>query len=248
VNRLLIIPAAGRGTRLGWPGPKVLYPVAGRPMIEHLFERYSPWVDRVVVVVSPAAEEAVRAGLASAGLEAECAVQPAPDGMLPAILCARPAVEQHQPRHVWITWCDQIGISAGTARRLAREIDGHPSAALVFPTVRQQPPYIHFARDRDGGITQVLQKREGDAMPDVGESDAGLFALTLDTYQDRLTEYDRIALTGGQTRERNFLPFIPWLAARATVRTFTVPDAREAIGVNAPEDVRELETYLRGRA
>jgi bifunctional UDP-N-acetylglucosamine pyrophosphorylase/glucosamine-1-phosphate N-acetyltransferase len=248
MTRLLVIPAAGRGTRLGWDGPKLLYPIGGQPMIDYLFERYASLVDRVVLVVAPAAKELVRRHLRLRGWDAECLTQTEPAGMLPAILCARPAVERYRPRQIWITWCDQIAISAGTAQRLAREIDGDPAAALVFPTVRQQPPYIHFARDGDGRISQVLQRREGDRMPEVGESDAGLFALALETYRDRLTEYDRLAGAGGQTKERNFLPFIPWLAARAAVRTFDLPDTREAIGVNSPDDVRALETYLRERA
>jgi bifunctional N-acetylglucosamine-1-phosphate-uridyltransferase/glucosamine-1-phosphate-acetyltransferase GlmU-like protein len=247
VTRLLVIPAAGRGTRLGWNGPKLLYPVSGKPMIDYLFERYAPLIDRVVIVVAPDAVKLVRGHLTVRGWDAECVVQTEPAGMLPAILCSGPTVERYQPRQIWITWCDQIAISAGTAQRLARELDDDPTAALVFPTVRQQPPYIHFAREADGRISHVLQRREGDTMPAVGESDAGLFALAVETYRHALAEYDRLAGAGRRTNERNFLPFIPWLAARAVVRTFNVPNPREAIGVNSPDDVRTLETYLRGR-
>jgi bifunctional UDP-N-acetylglucosamine pyrophosphorylase/glucosamine-1-phosphate N-acetyltransferase len=248
VTRLLIIPAAGRGTRLGSDGPKVLFPVAGRPMLDHLLDRYGPFVDRVVVVVAPAAEELVRRHLRAIGRDAECVVQPEPTGMLPAILCARPAVDAARPRHVWITWCDQIAISVQTVERLAAELEREPAAALVFPTVRQEPPYIHFARRPDGRIAGVRQRREGDDMPAVGESDTGLFGLSLDTYLDRLGEFDRLGGSGDGTNERNFLPFIPWLAARATVTTFQVPDVREAIGVNTPDDLRVLEAYLGGRS
>jgi bifunctional N-acetylglucosamine-1-phosphate-uridyltransferase/glucosamine-1-phosphate-acetyltransferase GlmU-like protein len=217
-------------------------------MLDHLFRRYGPFVSQVVVVVAPAAADAIADHLREAGVDAECVPQVQPTGMLPAILCARPAVEAARPDQVWITWCDQIGISANTVADLAAAFDHAPEPALVFPTVRQAPPYIHFARDADGRISQVLQRREGDAMPPVGESDAGLFGLSLDTYLDRLIEFDRLAPAGGGTNERNFLPFIPWLAGRATVRTFAVPDAREAIGVNTLDDVRVLEAYLSGRA
>ena len=248
MTRLLVIPAAGRGTRLGWHGPKVLYPVAGRPMLDHLLQRYATLVDEVVVVVAPEAEGLVRQHLGASPVNADCVIQAEPAGMLPAILAARPAVEAARPRDVWITWCDQIAISAGTVQRLASERDRHPDAALVFPTVRQEPPYIHFVRDASGRIANVLHRREGDAMPPVGESDAGLFALSLDAYLDQLTEYDRLGIAGGRTKERNFLPFIPWLAARATVRTFDLQDPQEAIGVNTAADRRALEAHLRDRA
>jgi bifunctional N-acetylglucosamine-1-phosphate-uridyltransferase/glucosamine-1-phosphate-acetyltransferase GlmU-like protein len=247
-TRVLIIPAAGRGSRLGWDGPKALCPVAGKPMIDHLLERYASVVDRIVVVVSPAAAPAFERHFRTAGRAVECVAQPEPTGMLPAVLCARPAVETQRPDEVWITWCDQIGISAPTVRRLVEALDGDPGAALVFPTVRQAPPYIHFVRDAAGRIAGVLQRRDGDAMPDAGESDAGLFAMRRDGYLRDLVEYDRLAPAAAGARERNFLPFIPWLAGRATVRTVDLGDAREAVGVNTPDDLRAVEAYLRERA
>ena len=50
------------------------------------------------------------------------------------------------------------------------------------------------------------------------------------------------------TGERNFLPFIPWIAARAPVVTFPCTDEREAIGVNTPEELALVEEYLKERA
>jgi len=248
VTRLLVVPAAGRGTRLGFDGPKALYPVNGRPMLGHLLDLYAPWVDHVVVVAAPAARPAFRDFLAAARVSVECVVQPTPTGMLPAILCARPIVAARAPDHVWITWCDQVAISPDTARRLADDTTQHPEAALVLPTARQSPPYIHLARDTQGRIARILQRREGDAMPVEGESDTGLFALRRDAYLEDLVAYDRsLPPSGTGTGERNFLPFIPWLAARHPVRTFAVAHAEEAVGLNTPEDVQTLERYLRER-
>ncbi len=247
MSRLLIIPAAGRGSRLGWNGPKALCPVAGRPMIDWLLERYSAFVDRVVVVVSPAAAPAFRPYLERRSPFVECVLQAEPTGMLPAILCARTAIQKHRPDEVWITWCDQAGVSRKTVERLAAELNEHPGVACVFPTVRQEPPYIHFVRDSDGRIEGVRQRREGATMPPVGESDAGLFAMRREAYLDDLVEYATAAPAGDGTHEQNFLPFLPWLAQRTAVRTFDVPDAREAIGVNTPDDLRAMEAYLRER-
>ncbi|MGB0749996.1 MAG: NTP transferase domain-containing protein, partial [Magnetospiraceae bacterium] len=53
-KRAVIVLAAGLGTRMKSDLPKVLHPVAGRPMVQHLLatiETLSP--DRVVVVVGP---------------------------------------------------------------------------------------------------------------------------------------------------------------------------------------------------
>jgi bifunctional UDP-N-acetylglucosamine pyrophosphorylase/glucosamine-1-phosphate N-acetyltransferase len=246
MRRVLIIPAAGRGTRLGWDGPKALRPVAGRPMIDYLFDRYRGLVDRFAVVVAPAALSRFKAHVDQSDNRVDCVVQEQPTGMLPAILCARPLIERDGPDQVWITWCDQIAISDATVRRLADEMDAHPAAAMVFPTVHQEPPYIHFARDARGRIVSVLQRREGDRMPPAGESDAGLFALRLEHYLDTLVAFDRLSLSGAGTGERNFLPFIPSLAAHHDVRTFAVQNVHEAVGINTPDELRLIETYLRG--
>ena len=216
-------------------------------MIDHLLDRYGPHTDRIVVIAAPTALTRLRRHLATTSYRVECVVQHEPTGMLPAVLCAQSTISQHRPHHVWITWGDQIAIGAGTVHRLVDETERHPDAALVFPTVRQAPPYVHYARDAAGRIVRVLQRREGDQMPSAGESDAGLFALRLDTYLERLREYDRRTPSHTSTSERNFLPFIPWLAARTVVRTFPLTNGAEAVGVNTPDDLHALESYLRGR-
>ncbi len=48
-------------------------------------------------------------------------------------------------------------------------------------------------------------------MPDVGESDAGLFSLSRDAFLTQLPAYAVSLETGTGTGERNLLPFIPWI-------------------------------------
>ena len=244
MTRLLVIPAAGRGTRLRWPGPKALCPIGGRPMIDLVLDRFATVASRVAIVVAPGAETAFQAAVSAHDVPIDYVVQPSPTGMLPAVLCAREIVETHQPDQVWISWCDQVSVRAATVRRLVAELDG-TAAAAVFPTVRQEPPYIHFDRDERGRLAGVRQRRDGDEMPAVGESDTGVFAMRGRTFLDDLVEFARLAEPSIVTGERNFLPFLPWLAQRADVRTFEVEDASEAIGVNTPEDLRMIEAVLR---
>ena len=84
-------------------------------------------------------------------------------------------------------------------------------------------------------------------MPEMGEGDSGLFALSRRAYFELLPEYARAVEQGTATRERNFLPFVPWLAGRGVVRTFACRDEAESIGINTPDDLRAVEAYLVGR-
>ena len=84
-------------------------------------------------------------------------------------------------------------------------------------------------------------------MPPVGESDMGLFSLSPDAYFRLLPQFGGEALKATATRERNFLPFVPWLVEHGQpVLTFASTNEMEAIGVNTPDDRRRLEEYLRG--
>ena len=83
-------------------------------------------------------------------------------------------------------------------------------------------------------------------MPQIGESDMGLFSLSPDAYCNLLPQFGSEATQATSTRERNFLPFLPWLVQRGhSVLTFPSTNELEAIGVNTPDDRRRLEAYLR---
>ena len=84
-------------------------------------------------------------------------------------------------------------------------------------------------------------------MPAEGESDMGLFSLSRQAFERDLRAYARELTRGAATGERNFLPFIPWLAARDTVVTFPCTDPMEAVGVNTPDELQAVETWLRSR-
>ena len=247
MSRLLIIPAAGRGSRLQATGPKVLHPVLGRPMIDYLLDLYAHRVDRIVTVLHPSFAEDVERHCRARGTTVDVAIQEEPTGMLPAILLGREVVLREMPDHVWITWCDQIAIRPGTLDRLAALSEGEPRPAMTIPTSTRRMPYIHFERDEHDTIRQVLQRREGAVMPEMGEGDAGLFCLTLDTYISDLERFARQVVPGTSTGEVNFLPFIPWLAQRRRVVTFPVEHESESVGINTIEDI-ELVRLLRAGA
>jgi bifunctional N-acetylglucosamine-1-phosphate-uridyltransferase/glucosamine-1-phosphate-acetyltransferase GlmU-like protein len=217
-------------------------------MVDHLFERYRHAVQRVVLVVHPSFEAQVRQHVEqmAPALDVQFALQPEPTGMLDAILLASDAALTIPASRVWITWCDQVGVHPDTISTLQRLSDQHTNAGAILPTSRQAPPYIHLERDLSGRITAIRQRREGDEMPAVGESDMGLFSLSPNAYFNLLPQFSSEAIPATATRERNFLPFLPWLAERGhAVVTFPATNELEAVGINTPDDRRRLEAYLR---
>ena len=242
---VLMVPAAGRGSRLGAALPKFLVPVAGRPMIDHLRRLYEPYVERIVLVVHPSAQADAQAHVRTWTVPVTCVVQTQPTGMLDAILLGAAAVDGDAP--LWISWCDQVGVHPRTVQTLRDTATRRPDAALVMPTVTRAAPYIHLDRDANGRIVRVLHRREGDRLPDPGESDMGLFALSAAARTTLLPQYAHEVEIGASTGERNFLPFIGWLAGRGDVVTFAAIDEMEAVGVNTPDELAAVERYLGSR-
>lgn len=245
--RLLIIPAAGRGSRLGASTPKPLVEIDGRPMLDHLADLYRPFVERIVVIAHPSFSNRI-AAWAERHEGASVVEQAAPTGMLDAILLAAPEVRAAQPEAVWITWSDQVGVLPATVQRLADLSAGAPPPDLLLPTVTSADPYTHFERDPSGRIIRMLQRREGDSMPELGEGDIGLFAMPRATFEQDLQVYARDVPVGTETGERNFVPFVAWLAQRKAVATFPCTDPMEAIGVNTPEQLARVSAWLRSRS
>lgn len=244
MNRLMIIPAAGTGSRLNAAVPKVLADVNQRPMLHYLIELYAPYVDHFVIVTSPGAQSDIQQQAYLSPVPVTIEVQETPTGMLDAILIPRQQLLESRPSQIWITWCDQIAVRQETVERLARESESYPDSPLILPTIQRRQPYIHFHRDSDGVITRILHQREGNEMPDTGESDMGLFALSHTAYFDLLPEYAETVKPGEITGERNFLPFIIWLNNYGHVRTISGTHYMESIGINTPEELRIVEEWL----
>jgi len=216
-------------------------------MIEWLVDLYRPYVSRIVLIVSPGSAEDARRRAAASDVPMDVEVQRTPTGMLDAVLLAYDRVTQSAASRIWITWCDQIAIHPRTIARLSELSAVHAEAPIVMPVAFRKNPYIHLERDSGSRIVRVLHRREGDKMPEVGESDAGLFSLSRDAFLAHLPEYAASLEKGTGTGERNLLPFIPWVSEIGDVVVFPCVEDIESVGINTPEELKDVEQQLANR-
>lgn len=241
-----IVPAAGRGTRLGHSGAKLLYDIAGEPILRHLERQLSQVADGIVLVVSPEGFEPVQRAAEALTTPVELAVQEHPTGMADAVLASRAAPLAASAALLLVVWGDQVTLRAETLRRLVT-LREETDADLALPTRTVPKPYIHVQRDAAGRPLRVLQARERNAMPAIGESDCGVFLLRREGFYERLAAYvDSPSERGAVTGEINFLPFLvsPHAGFRRICALRGV-DPRETLGVNTPEDAILAQRYLR---
>jgi bifunctional UDP-N-acetylglucosamine pyrophosphorylase / glucosamine-1-phosphate N-acetyltransferase len=238
-----VVPAAGRGSRLGFDRPKILFPVAGRPVLAWLLDALLPVARSVVFVLSPAGRPVVEPELERwLPGRYQVVVQQEPTGMGDAVELARGAVSTP---YLVVVWGDQVALRPESVAACARIHAGPFVPEITVPTRWRSAPYIHFVRDPAGRITSVLQAREGDPMPAEGEGDAGLFCFTTDAL-GRLLDRLRAspARSGRRTGEFNLLPVIPLAERVLTPRLLSL---EETIGINTPAEAARLEEILRGR-
>jgi bifunctional UDP-N-acetylglucosamine pyrophosphorylase/glucosamine-1-phosphate N-acetyltransferase len=234
-----VIPAAGRGSRLGSDAPKILQPLTDRDTIwSILHAKLAPLVDHVHLVLSPD-------GARSFGPlppNVSSSIQAEPLGMGDAIFGASAVWMRFDA--VLLVWGDQVFVSTDTLRRTLDALSS-PARQAVLPVTRMQRPYVEYLFDGTR-LTKVLQSREGDQTAPNGFSDVGTFLLATAELTQAWDRYLAQAPRGTATGEINFLPFLPFLSAQGwTMTPLEVADATEARGINTAEDLSFFQNLYR---
>lgn len=232
-----VIPAAGRGTRLGGDVPKVFTPVTASETVWNiLHQKLSPLVDHVLLVLSPegAAMSPVKDGTS-------IGIQSLPTGMGDAIFSGYDVWSRYDA--ILVVWGDQVFVSADTlSRTIAARAAGRN---VVLPVTRMAQPYVEYVFDQNR-LMKVLQTREGDVTTPNGFSDVGTFLLNTAGLKAAWDAYRAGAGRGSATGEINFLPFLPWLATRGwNIAPVEVADPVEARGINTREDLEFFRARFR---
>lgn len=242
-----IVPAAGRGSRLMYDKPKILYPIAGKPILTWLIELLSPFCDKFVFIFSPSGKVEIEPLLEKRIPDRyKIAIQEKPNGMGDAVLKAKDYVHT---KYCLIIWGDQVGIKKKTVERSMRVHEHRRNALLTCPTLWKKNPYIHFQRDHTGRVINILQAREVISMPKEGENDCGLFLFSTKTLFEKLDKA-RIGYfaNGQQTGEFNLLPIFPTLDKNpGNLACLHIISEEETIGINNMEDADALTTMLKNR-
>jgi bifunctional N-acetylglucosamine-1-phosphate-uridyltransferase/glucosamine-1-phosphate-acetyltransferase GlmU-like protein len=216
----LIIPAAGKGTRLGYNLPKILFPISGYPIISYILNLCSKFISEIIFIVSPNGKKPINDYLLSEtkDLKWRFAYQVQPKGMAEAVYIG---LKKCKTLFSLCIWGDQPAIKLNTLVSTMKALEYYPNYQLALPTIIKYDPYIHLDRYSDGKIKKVLQKREGDDLPILGESDCGLFAMKVPDLLEIFETTPVDLLIGRNTKKINFLPILRFLSKTISLRITT---------------------------
>jgi bifunctional UDP-N-acetylglucosamine pyrophosphorylase/glucosamine-1-phosphate N-acetyltransferase len=237
-----VIPAAGRGTRLGSSLPKLLTPLTSTQTIwSILYAKLSPLVDHIHLVLSSDGATT----FPDLPANVTYSIQPSPIGMGDAIFRGHDFWVTYDA--VLIVWGDQVFVSTDTLARAIAAL-GRTTQSGVLPVTAMVAPYVEYVWE-DARLAAVRQSREGDVCTPDGLSDVGTFLLSTAGLDAAWRRYHAQAPRGSQTGEINFLPFLPFLAANGwAITPLMVADATEARGINTKDDLAFFQSLYKGRS
>jgi bifunctional UDP-N-acetylglucosamine pyrophosphorylase/glucosamine-1-phosphate N-acetyltransferase len=236
----VIVLAAGQGTRMKSALPKVLHPIAGRPMLGHVLnatKALNP--SRILVVTAPGLEEVDRLTAEWGG---EPVLQQRQLGTAHAVLQAEPALKGFDGTVV-VLFGDTPLLTAETIRRLVEAVEDEKIIAALGFRAAHPKGYGRMIID-NGTLTRIVEEK--DATPEERKIDlcfAGMLAARAPGVFRLLHEIDNRNAQG-----EYYLTDIIAIARRQQMRCQVVEGAEaEMLGVNSRSQLAEAETVFQNR-
>ena len=222
--------------------PKVLQPLAGKPLLRHVIDAALQLAPQGIYVVHGHGAAAVRTALADA--QVDWVLQAEQLGTGHAVMQAMPSIGDD--RRVLVMYGDVPLIESATLRRLlAAAEDGH--LAVLTASAADPSGYGRVLRDARGLVTAIVEHREATAeQRRIREINSGLMAAPARLLRNWLAE-----LRNDNALREYYLTDVVALAVRAGVAVQAVNAAGEAeiMGVNDKLQLAEAEAvYRRARA
>ena len=229
----ILVLAAGVGKRMRSSLPKVLQPLAGRPLLGHVLATARELAPRKVIVVHGHGADAVRK--AFNGEKVEWVLQAEQLGTAHAVMQAMPQVGADAD--VLILYGDVPLMRAATLKRLLQAANG----GLAVLTAEPDDPaaYGRVVRDASGRVARIVEQRDASpAERAIREINAGFYALSAKRLSGWLKRIDN-----RNAQNEYYLTDLVSLAVtdKAPVETVKTADAWEAAGVNTPRELAQLE-------
>ncbi|MEQ8835133.1 MAG: bifunctional UDP-N-acetylglucosamine diphosphorylase/glucosamine-1-phosphate N-acetyltransferase GlmU [Miltoncostaeaceae bacterium] len=234
----VVVLAAGQGTRMRSALPKVLHPLAGRPLIHWVLDALDAAEAAATVVVVGHGAEAVGAAL-PAGVDT--AVQPERRGTGDA---AAIGIAGLPPE------CDTVLVACGDTPLLSREavadlVAAHRAAGttgtVLTAVADDAGSYGRIVRDEVGLVAAIVEARDADeAQLSIGEFNAGLYVY------DRASLEDALAGLGTENAQGE-LYLTDAVASGGSLGALVAASIEVAAGVNDRVDLAACESVVQDR-
>jgi bifunctional UDP-N-acetylglucosamine pyrophosphorylase / glucosamine-1-phosphate N-acetyltransferase len=241
---LIVVLAAGKGTRMKSRVPKVLHAVAGRSMLGHVLALAEcVRADTLAVVIGPDMDN-VRSEVGRLAPAATVFVQETQRGTADAVLAARPALEGFRGDCL-VLYADTPLIEASTIDRLRAALAGGAGVAVLGFHAADPAGYGRLLTDSSGSLTAIREDKDASAAErTVSLCNSGVMAFALDDVAGVLQR-----IGSANAKGEFYLTDAVEIARADGARTAVVvcPET-EVLGVNARDQLAVAEGIYQSRA
>jgi bifunctional UDP-N-acetylglucosamine pyrophosphorylase / glucosamine-1-phosphate N-acetyltransferase len=241
---LVVVLAAGQGTRMKSDLPKVLHKIAGRSMLGHVLAvGQQVGASALSVVVGPGMDAVRKEALAQAP-GAGVFVQQVQQGTADAVLAARDALAAHSG-DVLVLYADTPLLPASTLEALRAKLDAGAGIAVLGFEAADPTGYGRLLTDKDGWLTAIREHKDAtEAERAVRLCNSGVMAFRLD---DVLGVLSRIG--NKNAKGEYYLTDAVEIARAAGARAAVVTcDEDDVLGVNSRDQLAVAEGIFQKRA
>lgn len=234
----VVILAAGKGTRMKSALPKVLHPIAGRPMVQHVLDAAEALTPNKTVIVYGHGGERVREAVSSERLQwVEQAEQL---GTGHAVAQALPCLSEDV---VLVLYGDVPLIQPRTLRDFVARAN---ERCLALMTLELDDPsgYGRIVRDPSGAVARIVEQKDAsDEEKRIGEINTGILACSRRFLADSLPK-----LSNRNAQGEYYLTDLIAMAVDAGIDVITAQPAHawEVDGVNDRVQLARLERVHQG--
>jgi bifunctional UDP-N-acetylglucosamine pyrophosphorylase/glucosamine-1-phosphate N-acetyltransferase len=237
-----VVLAAGQGTRMKSKRHKVLHPVCGKPMVQHVLDSLKQAGIRKTVVVIGSLAEQVREAI---GEQAEFVYQEQQLGTGHAVMQAIPRLEGFTGTTL-VCYGDTPLISAETIQAMLAAHREKGAAATVLTAVVAQPfGYGRIIRGEDGSVLRIVEEKDATAEEKaVTEVNSGTYCFDNQALLQALRQLDN-----NNAQKEYYLTDCLDIIRRQgrRVEAYTVQDPEEILGVNDRAQLAHVDGVLRRR-
>jgi len=242
----LVILAAGQGKRMRSDLPKVLHPLAGRPLLAHVLDTarsVAAALGRPAALVVVVGHGGERVADAFAGHDGVRFVTQQPQlGTGHAVLQAAPWLNDAEP--TLVLYGDVPLVRAETLVALVGAAAG--GVAVLSARVTDPTGYGRIVRDAAGRVTRIVEERDAtDAERSIDEINTGILVAPT----PRLKSW--VAQLGCDNAQREYyLTDVVALAVRegTPVAACVAPEPSQTLGVNSKSQLAQLERIVQRRS
>ena len=232
----IVILAAGQGTRMKSLLPKVLHPLAGTPLLQHVINMAETIPNSNITLVTGYASEQIKNSVV--GEDLKYVHQAEQLGTANAVQMAAPNLN---PDGITLVLYGDVPLISYKTVLSTLKVVNNNTMGLLTVVLRKPDGYGRIVRDSKGDICEIIEQKDANPQElEINEINTGVMAIRTNLLQKWLPQ-----IKNDNAQNEYYLTDLISIAHKASIKIQAVnPDTPEEVeGVNTRKQLSKLERF-----